>query len=1782
MKRWTRAFLAVLLSVVLLSAPFASLAEVPPDAEPTVEITETSEPEATDAPESTEVPATDPPATDPPATEEPEQPEPEAPKKVEKLSFRKSEVEITLTEYAEGLEYAKLNALEVSPEGAKPEKIVWSVREEKDGRPSNEVAAFVDYDKDGEKLEGDYAEEDIKETRFEVYKAGTAYIRAALKSDGDVYAEFRLVVVDDLPTEAPETEQPTEAPETELPTEAPAPEATDELLVEELLPVEPMPSATDGLIEEELLPVEPTPEAPTEEPTEEPTDEPTEEPTDEPTDEPLEGELPTDDPGLDQQPMLLDFSTFEMEIESTAMLTVSPDEAWLNFDETKPFEASWDISAVEGGQVTWTSDKPDFAEVDAVTGLVTAKAAGDAVITATLKDGEGTLVEEQTATVHVGLYPTNLLPVGDVSAYALKKDARKRLAVTSANIPSPSVTWSTMPGDEAVATVDAAGLVTAVGPGTATITAESENGLTCAFTITVYSIAINPPAGLGAHARTGQTLGFTVTVPPPGGTVAWESSNPTVADFSKEVPGEVTTLSEGSTIIRAKLVDHEEIFAEYPLVVDDFGPGAGMQPSYILPIGVELPLSVANEPGPVQWTSTDPAVATVDPATGLLKTLEEGATKVTATAGGLTVSFDITVASVSLEPAGGTTIVVRGTPLQVTATPLPETLTPTWEWKSSDEDVATVDGNGLVSGVKAGTVTITATIKGSSNVSKSIDLTVNVPATGIAITGAAFDAENKAELFSGNALDLAVSLIPEDSNDEIVWDGFTPPAGIVATLSADKKTLHVEATLDGEGVMVALDATPLSFTVGAGEAVAETRTIVFRQSVTSVVITGTDVVLGEDGSRTLLLHSKPNAAGKGNTSLLAAEVLPATAANPAVVWDSSNEAVATVDGNGLVTAVGFGTTTISATSVTNPTVKGEVSVTVLDRAELITLDTTYQVVDRFKDDYTYTIVAKLHPATATEVYWRSSAPDIASIDQSGKVTCKKSGYALFTAYTSKDDFDHPDVPPTAPHAISIVKVIQHAYELKLHTDPFPRLAGYPDLAVAISQTVYLGVTVGPADATDPGYTVVSSNPSVLQVSGKNGLRGLRTGSATVTISANDTGSLIEPKVLVVWVVAKGKGVTSFKLSKTSISVTVGSTGPAGGYTLTGTSSPSKASYKGVRWYSADPTIATVTSAKSASGYVVGLKPGTTYVYGISSSGIVKSCKVTVNGLLPSGVRVTGSTGTLYVGEKLQLGATVSPTTVYNPDHLKPTAWRSSNPAVALVNDDGLVYAVSAGTTTIYAKTVNEKVGSFKITVKNNACYNDITGVRIVNSNGAMYAGGRYTLDYTLFLNGATESDPTLGDLGGLDGFDNVHFKPLRGLEIDYKILAYNTTNTQLIWLSRNTSVATIDYYSGLLTGKKAGSVEIRAKSRTNSNLKQYDTEIVSILPKPGSGLTVYSGASSITDLTLTYGSPTDSARQLTAQSASPGVVVGWESDNEQVAKIDSTGRVTAVGIGTATISAFPLGLRDAVTPAKVNVRVQRLNGTSEVKYRALVVGMYQTSGQAGYLPFGSNSTSLARSAIAKSSIDDARYRITFRNNSSISSLSSLQSAINAAFAGAQDGDVSILFLHSHGTVASNGEYRWHLYGTGSKAKYITGNDIINAVKGVKGHVVLCVASCYSGNDDPSTTSIVSRAKSEDARRFRDLGALHSLSIITSTDGKHQSGYLNTSSSIAVDFFSAGFNRALSGNLTVPGMFSRIKDSTAAAVADYKKLYGGYSQVGTNTVKDYWSPRAENVIAFNNT
>lgn len=157
----------------------------------------------------------------------------------------------------------------------------------------------------------------------------------------------------------------------------------------------------------------------------------------------------------------------------------------------------------------------------------------------------------------------------------------------------------------------------------------------------------------------------------------------------------------------------------------------------------------------------------------------------------------------------------------------------------------------------------------------------------------------------------------------------------------------------------------------------------------------------------------------GGTETLTAMVEPANATNKAVTWSSDNISVATVDANGLVTAVAEGSATITVTTEDgNKTATCEVTVTTATVPVTgVTLDPTSLTLNV---NQTATLTATITPNDATNqnVTWTSDNPSVATVS-GGVVTAVAPGEATITATTQDGSFDatctvtvnKPVVPP---------------------------------------------------------------------------------------------------------------------------------------------------------------------------------------------------------------------------------------------------------------------------------------------------------------------------------------------------------------------------------------------------------------------------------------------------------------------------------------------------------------------------------------------------------------------------------------------------------------------------------------------------------------------------------------------------------------------------------------------------------------------------------------------------
>ena len=236
----------------------------------------------------------------------------------------------------------------------------------------------------------------------------------------------------------------------------------------------------------------------------------------------------------------------------------------------------------------------------------------------------------------------------------------------------------------------------------------------------------------------GQTRKLTASVldqngqPIAGANVSWSSSSTAVATVTSQ--GLVTAVMNGTAQITARAGNASAsvtvTVAQSAVRITISPPSATLM---AIAETVQLTAAVLDQNGqPVEgavvtWSSSDEAVATVSPQ-GLVTAVMNGAAQITARAGNVSTSIDVTVmqeaGSIVIEPEEATLMAIAET-VQLTAAVLDQNGQPVEgavvTWSSSDEAVATVSPQGLVTAVMNGAAQITAR---AGTASASVTVTV--------------------------------------------------------------------------------------------------------------------------------------------------------------------------------------------------------------------------------------------------------------------------------------------------------------------------------------------------------------------------------------------------------------------------------------------------------------------------------------------------------------------------------------------------------------------------------------------------------------------------------------------------------------------------------------------------------------------------------------------------------------------------------------------------------------------------------------------------------------------------------------------------------------------------------------------------------------------------------------------------------------------------------------------------------------------------------------------------
>ena len=287
--------------------------------------------------------------------------------------------------------------------------------------------------------------------------------------------------------------------------------------------------------------------------------------------------------------------------------------------------------------------------------------------------------------------------------------------------------------------------------------------------------------------------------------------------------------------------------------------------------------------------------------------LASGGTVTGSLSGGTT----ITTPSISQQPTGQTVTEGQGATFTVEASAGSET--PTYQWQQSTDsgsnwtDISDATANSYTINSTTTSMSgnqyrcVVKSASGVSVISQAATLTVQAKPASVPVTGVKLNTETL-ELFTGNTATLTATVEPENAtNKNVTW----------STSNASVATVE-------NGVVTAVGQSSATITVTTEDG-GKTATCVVTVTAATVPVTG--VTLSQTQA-SLYCNRTPN------TLALTAKVAPDNATNKAVTWTSSDSAVATVDQNGVVTALARGTAVITATAADGSGANATCTVTV--------------------------------------------------------------------------------------------------------------------------------------------------------------------------------------------------------------------------------------------------------------------------------------------------------------------------------------------------------------------------------------------------------------------------------------------------------------------------------------------------------------------------------------------------------------------------------------------------------------------------------------------------------------------------------------------------------------------------------------------------------------------------------------------------------------------------------------------------------------------------------------
>ena len=1190
--------------------------------------------------------------------------------------------------------------------------------------------------------------------------------------------------------------------------------------------------------------------------------------------------------------------------------------------------------------LTWTVDDASLARINDQ-GVLTALANGNVLVRAETQDGTNLW---DTVRIYMSnqIVPVDAITVQGIrqieSVQTLNGTLQMEAIIAPSFATNQQVQWSVE--DKNLATIDDNGLLTALNNGIVNVVATALDGSRIsgfkAITISGQANYTNSLLIQGGHEITSPygTLQMTVAISPSQNQnitpIHWSIDNPNIASIS--ATGLLRAYADGSVTVTAKALDGSEVSANYTVQIRNQWKkiqnitvrGLDNINSISLDKGVlqmEAILSPSNASNPnVRWIIDNENIAKISPD-GKLQALKNGIVNVQAIAQDgshiigqrnitITQQYEY-IESINLRGENqATSITVPNGVLQMETSVLPSTASnQNIFWKVNDNNKAYINQNGLLTALSDGTVIVYAISQDGSGLYDS--LAISISNQGAIIQRIELRTPNNISTINipNGQIQITPEFIPSNVfNTQLIWtvdneaNAIVDQNGLLTALRNGAVTVRATSQ-DGSGVVAAK-----SFSI-TGQTV-----FMSNMSITS--------------SANLINSPK-------DTLQLSLQYLPANATNTRPIWRSSAPHIATIDHNGILSAVSNGIVTISAIAQDGSTLSATKNFTITNQAipiqslEILSRGHSLQVPE---DTMQMHLSILPNNATYTAIHWRIDDTTKASITPLGLLYAKANGVVTVEAFAKDNSEIIARKTITITNQKNYVRHIQlNARTAQLNTK---------------GDTLQIHLQVQPTTATHQTFIWRSSDENIASVSHTGLVTANKNGSVTITAAAYDGSGTTGQYILNIS--QQHEFITNLNNATNSSIINT----PNGILQMQVQHQPNSLPQPAIYWAVNDTSIATITP----NGKLHAKKNGTVQVSALAMDGsqiqITIPIQITNQNIICRDLQLIAPINIINTPNgTLQYQAATLPTNTT----LQQFAWRVNNPNIAKITQNGLLIPLGNGVVTVECKTLDGSniIKSHTVTISQQFAITSAISLNTnANTNHISIPNG--TLQMLAQTNGnpqliqwsidntniATIDEQGLVSAKGngnatimaraLDGSNTVSTysivvsnQPIsvqqisitttsgifaanidgQALQLNAQVLPTNAQNTAIIWSVRGgTGWATIDN-DGLLQPIHNGTVFVRATSVANPNI--YKEEIVSIAYQS-------TNAPNIQSLNLSANNNSISLDKGVLQifahfsplQARKDLI--WEVSPNHLASINTDGLLQAIDNGIVTVSAYSL------------------------------------------------------------------------------------------------------------------------------------------------------------------------------------------------------------------------------------------------------------------------------------